>query len=194
MARRASSRELNNDLEMLHELIDDEERRFFITARRVVAPSQHGVTSSEWDLRDANATYTLQVGVYYNDANLQRRKAAAVAKCDALRAKGLEAYYYHADTCSMVTVGAFGPEAVLDNRGQVRFVGRGNRQTQVAHHYGPEVVSLQKRDVCKYNRTNDNIEYNIEANGKRVPVWSMLVHVPEDGDSHGRGRTRSGSG
>ncbi|MFQ5490656.1 MAG: hypothetical protein ACE5GE_08035, partial [Phycisphaerae bacterium] len=119
---RKPSPELAADLAMLRDLVDDEGRRFFMGARRVPAPSTTAGHAA-WDLRRVDATYTLQVGVYYNDAKLHDRQKAAVEKCRQLRSQGFEAYYFHGDTCSMVTVGAFGPEAVLDPRGQVRFIG-----------------------------------------------------------------------
>lgn len=176
---REDSPELERDLKMLKELVDERGRHCFLAARRVLAPSE-AADRPEWNLRNSNAKYSLQVGVYYNDASMYDRRKAAVEKCAELRAKGYEAYYFHGETCSMVTVGAFGPEAVVDEHGKVRFIKApdGSRR-QVAYRYSREVESLRKKPDCEYNLTNDNIEYNIGKWGRRVPVRSLLVRVED---------------
>jgi hypothetical protein len=132
----------------------------------------------EWDLAIAEAEFSLQVAVYYNDDKMHDRKKAAVEKCRQLRRKGYQAYYHHGVTCSIVTVGAFGPEALVDESGRVRYITpRHGPKRQVAYRYGDDVLALQKKPECQYNLTNDNIEYNIDERGNAVPVRSLLVRV-----------------
>ncbi len=174
---RAPSPQLERDLMLLRELVDEQGQRYFLGARRVLAPSPEA-EHPPWDLRNTEATYTLQVAVYYNDAAMRQRKRAALEKCRQLRRKGFEAYYCHGQTSSMVTVGAFGPEALLDKDGRVRHIEAGGVQRPVAHRYCDEIIALQARPECRYNLTNDNIEYNIDENGRRAPVRSLVVRVP----------------
>jgi len=171
--------DLRNDLNMIKQLADEERRHYFLGAHMVPAP-EADVGTPEWDLRQAGGLYTLQVAVYFNTDVMQDRKLAAVEKTRQLRARGLEAYYYHGPTRSIVTVGAFGEDAVLDETGKVRYVTVGGQHRQVAHHYGPQVVELQQDPDCMYNRTNDDIWYNIDQQtGQRYAVRSMLVPIPE---------------
>jgi len=175
---RSIPRELRDDLTLIKQLADEEQRHYFLGAHMVPTPEPN-VGRPEWDLRQAPGRYTLQVAVYFNTDFLQDRKLAAVEKTRQLRARGLEAYYYHGPTCSIVTVGAFGEDALLDETGKVRYVTVGGQRRQVAHHYGTRVVELQQDPDCAYNRTNDDIWYNIDQKtGQRYAVRSMLVPIP----------------
>jgi len=176
---RSIPRRMRADLRLLKELADSEGTRFFLHARTVPAPNPD-VGPADWDLRRAAGSYTLQVAVYFNDAELHNRKLAAVEKARQLRGQGLEAYYYHGQTRSIVTVGTFGEEAVVDREGRVRHVERGGERQQVVHRYSDEVEALQRRAECMYNLTNDGIWYNLDSNGRRVPVRSMLVRIPRE--------------
>ncbi len=179
---RAPSQELDQDLLLLRDLVDGEGRRFFLSARRVPYPSQ-AAEEPKWNLRNAHGDYTLQIGVYYNDDRMYDRQKAAVAKVRQLRRKGFNAYYYHGDTHSIVSVGAFGPEAVVDHQGKVSYIDRAGERHQIASRYSAEVIALQQKTECKYNLTNDNIEYNIDplkGEDKSVPVRSMLVAIPKE--------------
>ena len=95
-------------------------------------------------------------------------KLAAAEYCRYLREQGYEAYYDHGEGCSIVTVGAFGPEAVRrDPRGEAI--------------YSPEVVSLQRDELLKYNRLNGAVYRGRSGSGEMVREPSRLVHVPQRG-------------
>ena len=177
--QRSIPKQMRADLRLLKELTDGQGARYFLYARKVPAPSPD-VGDPQWDLRQAKDVYTLQVAVYFNDDQLHNRKLAAVEKVRQLRAKGLEAYYYHGQVRSIVTVGIFGEDAVLDELGRVRYVKIGGQRQQVVHRYSDEVRALQQRPECRYNLTNDGIWYNLDSNGVRVPVRSMLVRIPTE--------------
>jgi hypothetical protein len=68
----------------------------------------------EWDLTSTKGAYTLCVGRWYNmpDRDFFLRRENAVLHCKMLREKGHEAYYYHGESESLVTVGLFGPDTV----------------------------------------------------------------------------------
>ncbi len=176
---RSIPNKLREDLLLLKELGDPQGRHYFLQARKVPTPNRD-VGKSEWDLRRADGVYTLQVAVYFNDEELHRRKLAAVAKVRQLRGRGFEAYYYHGESKSMVTVGTFGDEAVVDQHGQVRYIDTGGSKQQVVHRYSDEVSALQKRPEGMYNLTNDAVWYNRDDQGNRVPVRSLLVRMPID--------------
>ena len=69
----------------------------------------------EWNLANVKTgAYTLCVGQWVDDPKVSffQRREAAVKHCKELRAEGHEAYFYHGDSDSLVTVGIFGPKAV----------------------------------------------------------------------------------
>ena len=167
------------ELKLLKELADPDGRRYFLRARKVPLPSPD-VGNPRWDLRLAEGVYTLQVAVYFNTDTMRRRKEAAAEKTRQLRAKGLEAYYYHGTTRSMVTVGSFGEDGLLDETGQVRYVEIGGERRQVAHHFSKDVRELQKHPDCTYNLTNDDIWHERDDRGRSYPVRSRLVRIPRD--------------
>jgi hypothetical protein len=154
------------DVALIKELVDDQGRRMFIGARRVPMPVAD-VGNPEWDLRNAEGLYTLQVGAYFADDNLTDFKQAAVDHVAQLRRNGYEAYFYHTDANSVVTVGTFGPEAFTNQDGQAA--------------YSSKIRSLQKKERFAYNLTNGAIWYIIE-NGERVPVRSLIVRIPTSED------------
>jgi hypothetical protein len=168
---------MENDLVLLKELADPEGRHYFLRARKVPLPTPD-VGDPRWDLRRADGVYTLQVAVYFNTDKMRERKRAAAEKTRQLRGKGLEAYYYHGATRSMVTVGRFGEDALLDEMGQVRYVKIGGERRQVAHHYSKEVRELQQHPDCTHNLTNDDIWHERDELGRTYAVRSRLVRIP----------------
>lgn len=64
----------------------------------------------EWNLINAKGAYTLQIGVYQGTPE---RKQAAVDAVRAARGEGVEAYFFHGETASLVCVGAWPMGAVL---------------------------------------------------------------------------------
>lgn len=92
----------------------------------------------DWDLENTRGTYTLCVGKWYNmpEKDFYLRREYAILHCKELREKGYEAYYYHGDIESIVTVGLFGPEAVKVVKGS-----DGSQQTLFAD---PELRRLQR--------------------------------------------------
>ncbi len=175
--------QITRDRLMLKELADDQGRRFFLDSRMVPYPAPD-VGNPAWDLRRAQGIYTLQVAVYFNTASMRDRKKAAAEKTRQLREQGYEAYYYHDVAQSMVTVGTFGEDALVDS--SKRFITPEGEEVPVRRayvdSYSREVRDLQKRPECKYNLTNDDIWYGRGKGGESVPVRSMLVRIPAEED------------
>lgn len=162
--RRATPRRLREDLDALKELGTADGRRLFIQAIPVRMPTPD-VGPPEWDLRNVRARYSLQIAVFEPTEEFWQVKQAALDFCRDLRERGYEAYYFHADASSIVTVGAFGPEALL-----TRADGR--------RDYSLAVKKLQQDELLKFNLLNGRI-YNAKSDaGKFVPVPSRLVEVP----------------
>jgi hypothetical protein len=155
---------LTEDLALVKQLGDPSGQRYFFTAIPVRMP-QPDVGDPAWNLANVNAKYSLQVGAFEPTDDFWEYKQAAVEYVKLLRDKGYEAYYHHTPQASVVTVGAFGPEAlVVDSQGIT--------------NYSPEVQRLQKEELLKHNLLNGRIYYVIEG-GQKIPVPSSVVKVPE---------------
>jgi hypothetical protein len=66
----------------------------------------------QWNLVNAQGAYSLQIAVYKDNP---QRKEAAVETVKAARAQGVEAYYYHGESASLVCVGSWPESAVRIN-------------------------------------------------------------------------------
>lgn len=150
----------------------------------ILAPPQ--AAPSEGELPDfdlalvkdaqADAIYTLQVGIYRNmdgrDASPQELaefRDAAERAVVALRAQGQEAYYYHGPRSSTVTVGLFTDEdyitAVRDELGQMQKLPRPR-------------FSARVREAMEANPSNLVNGQGVK-DGKRDRVQpSFLIRVP----------------
>ncbi|MGB7160975.1 MAG: hypothetical protein WBD40_23140 [Tepidisphaeraceae bacterium] len=71
--------------------------------------SSADVGPPEWNLVNAKGFYTLQIAVYRDSPE---RKQYAVDAVKGARAQGIEAYYYHGESMSLVCVGTWPSEAV----------------------------------------------------------------------------------
>jgi hypothetical protein len=102
-----------------------------------------GSASGEFDLHQFAGKFSLQV-MFFDAASGSDYRKRAEQTAKALRADGVEAYYYHSPNMSMVTVGIFD-----DND----FVKVGNE-----YGYGDRIHEVQKR-----------FPYNL-GNGKPIPL------------------------
>lgn len=163
--RRAQSKRLRDDLNLIKQLGDQSGRRYFIQAIPVRIPTPD-VGPPAWDLKNVNATYSLQVAFFESTDDFWEHKQAAVEFCNLLREKGYEAYYYHTDPSSTVMVGAFGPDALIT---------RADGRT----YYSEEVLALQRKELMQYNLLNGKMYSATNNQGKRVLVSSRLVITPQ---------------
>ena len=161
--RRSVPPQMQQDLEFIKGLGAQGQQYFFRRALLMRKPFPD-VGRPEWALSNVDAVYSLQVAVFEPTDDFHEYKQAAADYCAELRRQGYEAYYHHASACSMVTVGAFGEEAVIERDGR--------------HYYSAEVLALQRQEEFKYNLLN-GAPYCPILGGKRVaPVSSLLVRVP----------------
>jgi hypothetical protein len=164
--KRAIPERLRKDMELIKQLGTPQGKYYFLTARTVRVPTPD-VGDPDWVLSRVNAAYSLQVAVFEPTDEFWEFKLAAAEYCKFLREKGYEAYYHHGAGCSVVTVGAFGEEAV-------------RRDAQGLNFYAPEIMALRQDELLKYNRLNGSI-YSIKtAEGHSERVKSRLVRIPSD--------------
>jgi len=160
------------DFDLIRQLGDESGRRYFAAARIVREPVPD-VGNPDWRLSRASGKYTLQVAAYEPTDDFWDFKQAAAEHCAFLREKGHEAYYHHGPALSVVTVGAFGPEAVLTK------IENGRTIT----YYSDEVVGLQQDELLRYNMVNAGIVRVRTEEGAEVRVPSQIVHIPQPKES-----------
>ncbi len=160
---------MRKDLDLIRQFGDDSGKRYFAYAMPVRMPTPD-VGNRDWALEDVPAKYSLQVAVFEPAGDFWQYKEAAVQYCDLLRKKGYEAYYHHGKACSVVTVGAFGPDAVI-----VRPDGR--------THYSSDVLALQGDELFRHNLVNGAIHRVRNEDGGSAAVPSRLVEIPRSPES-----------
>ncbi|MBI4718516.1 MAG: hypothetical protein HY763_11970 [Planctomycetes bacterium] len=172
--KRNTPRQLTEDLRLIKELGSGPGEYYFLRALTVRMPTPDAGNPA-WRLDRADGVYSLQVAVFEPTDEFWEYKQAAAEYCAMLRERGFEAYYYHTPAASMVTVGLFGADAVIEQPGKLP-------------SYSPQVLALQQSDeLMKYNRLNGAVYrgqvYTSDAEkGERMPVPSRLVHIPRDGE------------
>ncbi len=113
------------------------------------------------DVRAHSGMYTLQIG-YYDDAFGPNFRNAAVKAAQTLREEGDPAYFYHGPHRSMVTVGLFTDDDLV--------------QQGFQRVYGPNVKTLQEK--YPYNLGNGRTVVE-RINGEIVGEQSsFLVRIP----------------
>ncbi|MCG3138962.1 MAG: hypothetical protein HJJLKODD_02834 [Phycisphaerae bacterium] len=154
--------ELTQDIVMIQDLGTPQSGRYFATARPVPLVT-HFQGPDAINLRYARGVYTLQVAAFYPERGFTEVQKAAVEYAQALRQEGYEAYYYHGPTQSIVTIGCFGEDAVIDQNGVRR--------------YSAEVTRLQQKEEFRYNYENGQKRSRI-IGGQRIAPESFLVNIP----------------
>lgn len=167
--RRSIPAKMRDDLSLLRQLGDEAGRRYFGLAMPVRVPVPD-VGNPEWVLATLPAKYSLQVAVFEATDYFTDYKKAGAEYCKWLRERGYQAYYHHGSASSMVTVGSFGLEAVIQRPGGHTY-------------YSNEVLALQRDEILKYNLVNGAILRVRNDDGVMVAVPSMLVEIPHPTDA-----------
>ena len=167
--------QLRNDLAMLKQLGDSAGGRYFLRAMPIRMPTAD-VGNPDWALTNAKGLYTLQVGVFEPAGDFTEYKEAAAEFCKLLREQGHEAYYHHTDAASMVTVGAFGRDAIIQPHHDKKAAGPG---VVAVPTYHPKIIAMQQQELLKHNLLNGGIQYVRKPDGTRVPIMSRLVEIPQ---------------
>ncbi len=178
---RDTPEQLRKDILLIKELVDNEQRRFFLHAMMVPLPTPD-VGKKEWNLQNVDAKYTLQVAAFVPTDTFHEHKEAAAKYCEYLRGEGFEAYYYHGTAMSLVTVGAFGEDALVREVQEMDLPDGSESAQLVRTYYSPEVLELQKHELLKYNLVN-GAKIRERVGGKLGPaVGSQLVEMPNEED------------
>ncbi len=162
--KKSTPPQLQKDLELIKQLGSESGQRYFVQSMMVRMPTPN-VGNPTWALSQAKGVYSLQVAVFEPHDDFWEYKQAAAEYCEFLRKKGYEAYYHHATASSMVTVGSFGKEAVVN-------------MPQGLPKYSAEVAELQENELMKHNLLNGAVYYVRDGKGGRTPVPSRLVEIP----------------
>ncbi len=166
--------ELNRDLLLI-------QQGRFIGARAVSAP-ETDIGDPALNLDAAKGTYTLLIAVFENTADFYERKQAAAEYAKELRRRGYEAYYRHGPRTSEVTVGTFGPDAIIErDRTSVQYERSAaptpyvSAKTRITD-YSMEVKRLQAKENFRYQLVNLN-PVSISIKGQRQHLSSQLVRI-----------------
>jgi len=161
-----------SDLQRIHAITIDGRTPFARAFPSIVQPSDQGsypqfnLVSLWKQFPRASAIYSLQIGFYTFDNQQSETIARQTAEkaVAQLRAAGEQAFYYHARTMSIVTVGIFFPQSVDPVTG-----------------YAPEIRQLQKKYPDNLADGKQLIETERLPGGKsrRNIQSSFLINVPK---------------
>jgi hypothetical protein len=175
----------------------------FSQASVVSIPGQ-GQGNQDWDL--ANVTdgmYSVLVAVYMDlpEKEYFGRRQRAVAACNALRKKGVEAYYYHTPSRSALCIGSFGPAAVRSvKRKRVHPKTGDVSHFTVQHPIDPKLKQI-RRDypemlVCGNTEITEHWNKRTKTMDKKTSPTTIFV-IPSGNQrtpSHAPPRTTTGAG
>lgn len=167
------------------------------------APSEWNLANLRKDKSDTRHYYTLQIAAYKDTVE---RKQAAIESVKAARAQGVEAYYFHGPTASLVCIGCWSIDAIkrdTENRAQMnnanpdqqllvvtglpltkqqesRFMKEAERKNMKV--VAPEVIVTDRSlkaamEQYPYHLINGNEEFD-KVTHKPIPRPSLLVLVP----------------
>lgn len=167
--RRSTPQAMVRDRQLIKSLammVDGTNKFPFLQTRAVRLPLPD-VGPAEWRLDRVDAKYSLQVAAFEPTDEFWDYKEAAVAYCRLLRDRDYEAYFHHGGGASIVSVGAFGADALT-------FPSKG------LPILNPRIRRMREEDeLLRYTRLNGQIYSARSSDGSRmVKVESRLVEIP----------------
>jgi hypothetical protein len=170
----------HEDLAFIKSLTYDGKTLPFATAM-LMEDAPRVVSQPEWDAREADGYWSLQVAVFYNTESFQRRHQAAAEYCELLRQQGHEAYCYHGTRTSTVLVGAFPEDAVhtvqketVNLRGE-----RVNTAETVIAYRSLQALRNQFPHTIENGHVINVIQYDRKTGEEiRTPQPSLIVKLP----------------
>lgn len=167
---RTTPEKMVRDLRLIHELADEQGTRYFLTARLTQA-IRRAEGPAAWALARAPGTYSLQIAVFFPEGDFREPQKAAVELVKDLRKEGYDAYYYHDEVKSIVTVGSFDDSAVITLRDSTR-------------RMSPEVEAFTRSDPRfrqNYVNGKPRVQHVVGADGSdmRIKSPSFLVRIPK---------------
>jgi hypothetical protein len=163
------------DQHRLTDLIDGLGNRYFTQCVFVPINEADPDAPSQWDLARTppDAFWSVQIGAYQGSPE---RKQAAVDEVRGLRAKNIEAYYYHGDTISSVCVGKWSRSAVQQQGAGVNAAGQ-VRDDAHADDPNRSVVVLPEMLPSK---VADEITKRANETGNRVQVQQQKIEILDE--------------
>ncbi len=124
-------------------------------------------TPTTWTVDQATGPYTLQIAVFYDTPTFNGRTRAANQYVASLRKEQYEAYVHHGDVESVVFIGNFDDDDIV--------------QTPEGPQLGPRVQRLIARNPDEFQHVTENghLRKYMNASGRMEPITSFLVKVPE---------------
>ena len=141
-----TSKQLRNDMFLIFNLADDQNRRMFGAARAVRYIQPEGLALRQWALTNAPGVYSLQIAVFYPEGEFTDSRTLAGQFVAELRGEGHEAYFHHGEVMSMVTIGSFDESAVITR---------------------PDGTIQLSQEVLRLRAADPRFEYNYE-NGRVI--------------------------
>ncbi len=164
-----TSKRLRDDMFIIFNLADDQNRRMFGSARAVRYIQPEGLALRQWALTNAPGSYSLQIAVFYPEGEFTQSRSAATQLVAELRGEGHEAYYHHGDVMTMVTIGSFDESAVIE-------------RTDGTVYLSEEVLRLQASDPrFEHNYENGRVinrKIGSTRGTTKFSNHSFLVRIP----------------
>lgn len=140
-----------------------------------------------WELSRAAGAWSLQVAVFYNTKDMNRRKQAAVAYCRLLREQGEEAYYHHGASKSSVTIGAFPSASIVESTDTDPNTGVARARSRIVDE---RMLALQRKYPVNLENGHKMFDIGRNAQGEitqRIERASFPVEIPRGPAAASRG-------
>jgi hypothetical protein len=145
------------------------------------------VGNPEWNLKNLDMPgYTVQVATYYDipERNWMGRKRRAAELVERMRQQGLEAYYRHDISKSVVTIGTFPPEAITTQKVRVVHPTTGDVAVQdqpVIVSQGIKTLLREYPELLVNGNTVLEKKYDPESKQfKKVPLSTGVIRIEDD--------------
>lgn len=157
------------DLEQTRMVPIDSQQRFQSIELARLSTMTVNVDSLDARQHRDRSSYSLQVAVFDLSSPKASRRAAE-RKAAELRKSGHNAFYYHGQSRSMVTVGLFSDK----DRVPVKTILPSGKQVY-QYTYGPRIKELQ--EDFPHNLVNGKLHYEQLPGGTNRPQASSLIHI-----------------
>lgn len=208
--KRESDRAQRDRKAIVESVQDTQGNAMFAQCFFVEAASPDPAAPPEWDLRNADGYWSVEIGVYKDSP---QRKQAAVEAVRAARNEGVPAYYFHGPTASSVCIGNWPRDAVREQEESAAVAADPTQDVlilpqpinipgnvEIRNTEGQRVKAMAPRiepvdpslvaTIAKYPSHAVNGEVTVDhvpdpATGKTTPAPkpSLLVRIPKEGPS-----------
>lgn len=184
------------DLRRINDLKNVQGERLFRSTMFLPISEADPTAPAQWNLANApaDAYWSLQIGAYRGEPTPGEpdRKQCAVDAVRALRAAGIEAYYYHGETISSVCIGAWPRDAIKAQESAVASSVRADATLLVLPDVVPDNINTRMTD-------REGHELLLQAPKLEILDQNMARMVHEhpyhaiNGQVFERGKTKDGT-